>query len=117
MRNSSRDTTGAIGRRTAVALSIIERSYSDPALRLQFVASAVRITSKHLAYLLKSETGAGFRIHLNRIRMRAAQNLLRTSFRSVKEIADMVCYNSTSSFDRQFRRVHGQSPTSWRRNL
>lgn len=103
--------------RVRTAISFLERSYSDPRLRLKTVAQAVRLSPHYLSYLIKKETGQGFRQHLGHIRLREAERLLLTSFRSVKEIAMAVGYDSTSSFDREFRRVHKCSPIEWRKQI
>jgi AraC-like DNA-binding protein len=46
--------------------------------------------------------------------MTAAKEHLSLPLLSVKEIAGAVGYGFTSSFDREFKRVHGCTPTEWR---
>lgn len=101
--------------RVRMALALIEKRYADPNLRLDSVAGQVRVSSHHLSSLIKKETGKGFRYHLIHIRLKAARFYLTTSLMSVKEIATLVGYGSTSSFDREFRRNFECSPTEVRR--
>jgi AraC-like DNA-binding protein len=93
---------------------VLEQSFRDPAIRLHQVARAVGVTPQHLAHLLKAATGRTFLAHVHDLRLRAAEQLLRATLKSVKEIAVTVGYVSTTSFDRQFRRRYGCTPTQWR---
>lgn len=101
--------------RVRTALAFVEKQYADPKLRLDSVAEHVRVSSHHLSSLIKKETGKGFRHHLIHVRLQAARFYLTRSFMSVKEIATLVGYGSTSSFDREFRRNFECSPTEVRR--
>ena len=55
--------------------------------------------------------------HLKDVRMRRAENLLRTSFLSIKQIADEAGHISSSHFSREFKKVFGVSPTTYRRRF
>ncbi len=79
------------------------------------IATALRVSCTHLSRSIKKETGQGFRAHLISARILDARRHLLDPTLSVKEIATSVGYESTSSFDREFRRLHGLSPTEWRR--
>jgi AraC-like DNA-binding protein len=89
--------------------------YCDHGLSLSTIAAQLRISRFHLSHILGRYTGRGFREHLSCFRLEAARELLVGSYLSVKEIAASVGYSSTSSFDRDFRRLHGCSPTEWQR--
>jgi len=109
--------TARISARVRKAIEHLDQAYSDPRLRLHAVAKAVGLSAHHLSRLIKKETGSGFRAHLIRKRISEARRYLLAGMMSVKEIAAAVGYDSTSSFDREFRRVHGCSPTAWRRSV
>jgi AraC-like DNA-binding protein len=107
-------TVNSVSLRVRMALAYLECSYANPDLRLNTVAKHVRVSPHHLSGLIKKETGQGFRRHLIAIRFEMARRHLATSLMSVKEIAISVGYNSTSSFDREFRRCFNCSPTDVR---
>jgi AraC-like DNA-binding protein len=98
-----------------VAMRFVENSYQDPRLRLVDVARHVRRSQDHISRLIKKRIGVGFREYLIQIRLRAARQQLLTTLLSVKEIAATVGYECTSSFDREFKRFHGHTPTEWRK--
>ena len=96
------------------ALHIIHSSFRDPSLRITAIARAVDLTPTHLSRLIKKETGIGFRALCIRLRLTEAKRHLLDPTFSVKQVASLVGFNSTSNFDRDFRRLHGCSPTEWR---
>jgi len=100
-----------------MALAFVERSYEQPYLRLDAVAEHVRVSPHHLSCLIKKETGLGFRQHRARLRLDRARCHLKDSLLSIKEIAAAVGYSNTSTFDRDFRRTFGCSPTELRRRM
>jgi AraC-like DNA-binding protein len=103
--------------KVAAALSILSKEYTDPHLQLLSISTRLRITPGHLCHLIKQRTGRGFRQHLRDLRLSHAQEHLAGGFLSIKEVAGAVGFNSTSAFDREFARVHGCSPTQWRRQI
>ena len=100
--------------RIRIALSIVERQFHDPAFRLQNLAARVGLSRCYLSHSIKSATGSGFRDHLRRVRIDSAVALLMDPKLRVKEVATAVGFNSTGTFDREFNRVTGVSPTAWR---
>jgi len=111
------EVVNALSLRVRMALAFLQQSYADPKLRLDTVAKHVRVSPHHLSWLIKKETGKGFRQHLIRLRLERAHHYLATSLMSIKEIAASVGYNTTSSFDREFRRSFDCSPTDMRRRI
>lgn len=101
--------------RTRAALECVELRFSEPSFSLSQLSGRLRVSPFHLSRLIKRETGHGFREHLSQARMVLARRELRNKILSVKEIAAHAGYNSTTSFDREFKRIHGCSPTEWRR--
>ena len=96
------------------ALQQIAERYTDPSLRLGDVARDVHLSPFYLDRLLARNTGAAFVHHLRTCRLRRAVALLESTH-SIKQIAGAVGYRRASSFNRDFRRVHGLTPTQWRR--
>jgi AraC-like DNA-binding protein len=100
--------------RVARVVSHLEDTFADPTIRLASAAQHVDVTPPHLDHLLKEHTGLTFLQQLRRIRMRHAERLLLTTVSSIKETAYACGYTSPGSFGRDFRRVHGCSPSEWR---
>ena len=53
--------------------------------------------------------------HLQRIRIRRAQELLTGTRKSIQEIADEVGFGSTQQFQQLFRRIVGVRPMDYRK--
>lgn len=96
------------------ALTFLQQRFAEPAIRLSVVARHTALSPTHLARLLKSSTGLTFLQHLRRLRVRHAEELLATTMLSIKEVAAACGYPRSGSFTRDFRRVHGCTPSAWR---
>ena len=60
--------------------------------------------------------GKPFRLLLQEYRLKAAEELLRSSRLSVEEIIRAVGYENSSYFYRAFREVYGETPHKYRKN-
>ena len=94
---------------------ILNLRFHEPGLTLTSVAREVGVTPEHLCRLSRRVTGTGFTAHMRRTRVAAAQQLLRATMCSVKEIAFRVGFTSVSRFDRDFKLLCGVPPTVYRR--
>ena len=101
----------------ARVLTYLEQRFSDPTMRLSSAARHASLSPAYLARLLKASTGRTFLQHVRQLRLQHAERLLLTPTLSIKEVASHCGYYATGSFDRNFRRVHGCSPSAWRRVL
>jgi AraC family transcriptional regulator of arabinose operon len=100
-------------RRIQVVISRIE---SDPgSCEFSELAALVHLSNSRLRHLFKQETGTTLAQHLRTARLRKAEVLLRTTFLTVKEIVSQLGLTSSSHFVREFRKLHGMSPTAYRR--
>ena len=100
--------------RVARVVRYLEDTFADPTIRLGSAAQHADVTPPHMDRLLKEHTGLTFLQQLRRIRTRHAERLLLTTVSSIKEMAYACGYTSPGSFSRDFRRVHGCSPSEWR---
>ena len=103
-------------RRVGRAITFIRRGYRSRAVSLSRTARAVDLSPWYLTRLLRRHTGLTFRDHLRLARVGAACRMLTTTRWSIKAIAFTVGYATTSELDRDFARVHRQSPTAYRRS-
>lgn len=97
------------------ALALLAARCHEPELRLVAIATELRMSRCHLSRLISAETGQTYRRHLTEYRIRLAITQLDNERMSIKEVAAAVGYSSTASFDHEFRRMCGCSPSAWRR--
>ncbi len=78
------------------------------------LAALARLSPSHFAALFRRATGTGILQYQTRLRMSRARELLDTTDRAVAEIARALGYADPFYFSRQFRSVHGISPSAYR---
>jgi transcriptional regulator GlxA family with amidase domain len=83
-------------------------------LRMVDLARSVNLSVWHFTHLFKTETLLSPKRYMRSLRMKEAGKLLEESFLSVKEIAAKVGLGDRSHFSRDFKKISGQSPTSYR---
>jgi AraC-like DNA-binding protein/ligand-binding sensor protein len=86
-------------------------------LSLSVVAKAVNTSTFYFCKMFKRATGIRFTQYLSRVRIEKAKNLLLNPNLRVSEIAYEVGFQSLTHFNRVFRKVTGQSPTTYRKQL
>lgn len=89
---------------------------SEPSVKFSELAEMVRLSESRLRHLFKKETGITYKQVIRDFRMRKAEELLRTTFFNVKEIATEVGL-SDSQFARDFQNMYGMSPSLFRLRL
>ena len=92
----------------------LQENYSDSSLSLDMAAEQAGISSSYLSRLFRQSLNVSFVDYLNGLRVAAAQELLVSSDRKVKDIAYMTGFNSTQSFFRIFKKFTGMSPGDYR---
>ncbi|WP_138753184.1 AraC family transcriptional regulator [Paenibacillus sinopodophylli] len=85
-------------------------------LSIEGIARTLGYHRAHLTRLFKEATGLPPMQYLLKVRMKKAEELLRTEL-TVAQIATSVGYNDPLFFTKQFRKWSGQSPTSFRKSL
>jgi len=79
------------------------------------LAELVNLSPSRFRHLFKLETGTTPAQYLKDCRLRKAEKMLRTTFLSVKEILEQVGLTSNAHFVHDFRKLHGLTPTAYRR--
>lgn len=95
------------------AKRIIEENYGSP-LTLESLAAETFLNKFHLAHLFKETVGQSPIQFLIYCRMEAAKRYLRTTGLQVKEIAEIVGYQSEPSFYNAFMKTTGTTPRKFR---
>lgn len=95
----------------------LDRRLTDPALDLERVAQALGLSRRYVQMLFE-DMGTSFSDELRRRRVDRAIALIadpRTAGRSLADIAFACGFSDLSTFNRSFRKLTGQTPSSWRR--
>lgn len=82
-------------------------------LSVEYVAEKLFISVRQLERIVKERYGATFREIITARRMRAAEQLLRHTDKSVAEIAEQIGYASKESFLSAFRTQKGITPAAY----
>lgn len=112
MAETSQEATGDASLKARV-LAVIEESYADT-LSLQTVAGRLGYSPAYLTNLLSRETGKTIQQWISEVRMRHARRLLIETEAPVNQIATLVGYADPNYFVRQFRKLYGVPPMTWR---
>ncbi len=86
-------------------------------LQAKEVAAAMGISGSHLARIFSGHMRMSFNDYLNQLRIQTAEDLLRSTDRSVTEIMIETGFESQSTFNRAFRKMHGISPREYRSQM
>jgi AraC family transcriptional regulator of arabinose operon len=78
------------------------------------LAALAQLSPSHFAALFRRATGTGVLQYQTRLRMSRARELLDTTDQPIAEIARALGYADPFYFSRQFRSVHGVSPSDYR---
>jgi AraC family transcriptional regulator of arabinose operon len=82
---------------------------------VEALARRVNLSPSRLRHLFKNELGVSITGFVKLQRLRQAQQLLGTTFLSVKEIVALVGAGDESHFVRAFKDAVGQTPSEYRR--
>lgn len=91
--------------------------FRDSETDLNLVARSIGISPAYLSRLMKQELGMSFKDFLTSLRINEAIVLMRSTSRSISEIADMVGYKSQHYFSTAFKNIMGISPSEHRKNI
>ena len=83
-------------------------------IRLDAVAWEVRLSPAHFSRIFKKVVGLPYQDYLNGCRIMKAKKLLRTSTRSVTEIAVSLGFADPTGFGRIFKKLTGHTPSAFR---
>ncbi|GAA1491224.1 AraC family transcriptional regulator [Brachybacterium sacelli] len=78
------------------------------------LAASVGLSASHFAAVFRRRLGVPVHQYQVQLRMARAREVLDTTSRSIGEIASDVGYEDPFYFARQFRRLHGMSPSQYR---
>lgn len=91
----------------------VQEGYSSP-LYPEEVAGRLGVSYSYLRKLLQTELGLSFLDYVNQVRTGHAKNLLARTDKTIEQIAKSVGYSNRQSFVRAFKKLHNQTPGSFR---
>lgn len=97
------------------AIEYIHNNYMSD-ITLDIISGVTNLSPSYFSRLFKKYSGANFNVYLGRRRSDAAENLIRTTQRSITDIAYDCGFNSIRTFNRVFKSLKGYSPTQVRTN-
>jgi len=97
-----------------IALAYIEQRYYDVTLSVKDVATYVRVTPNHLAYLFRRTFGTTVRQAIVRTRLKRARRLLETGRYSVKETARLTGWKTQFYLSNCYKTYFGHTPSESR---
>lgn len=100
----------------APAISYIAENYMEE-ISIEKLARLCHVSTSHFRRLFKQMLGWSPLDYVQLVRIDRSCVLLYNCDYSVTEIGLQVGYPSPSSFNRQFRRIHGISPSQWRQKM
>ncbi len=96
------------------ALAYIQENYAMP-MKVAEIAAVCHMSESHFRRLFEENIGMTPVEYLNRFRVWRACDLIRRSGSSMEEVAMRVGFTTTSTFNRNFKRVTGNSPYQWKK--
>src|SRR3954464_10246978 len=107
-------TTGApIDPRITWIVSHMQRHLQE-SMSVGELATRINLSESRFRAIFTAQTGVGPAQYLQRLRLRRARLLIERTFLTVKEVMALVGYNDPSHFSRDFRRLHGITPSALR---
>jgi len=83
-------------------------------IRLEAVAGEAGMSASHFSRIFRKVMGLSYQEYLNSRRITKAKSLLRTSPQSVTEIAFSLSFADPTGFGRIFKKLTGQTPSTYR---
>lgn len=94
-------------------LEYVDLHYRDSDMSLKRLSEVFSYTDKYISSLFKANLGIGFKIYLNSLRIRYAQDLARNRSLSVAEIAEEAGFSDSLYFSKAFKKHTGKTPSQF----
>lgn len=100
-------------RRIEAAVSIIHNEVGAD-LPIRELAGRVNLSPSRFTHLFKAELSISPQRYVRQYRMKRAEEMLASSFLTVKEIAGTLGFSDVSHFSRDFKKEYGMTPSEFR---
>ena len=99
--------------RIEVAVRIMQL-HASRNVSINQLARRLNLSPWYFTHLFKARTSVSPKHYMRELKIREAQDLLRGTFLSVKEIAAKIGFGDRSHFSREFKKLCGLSPSDFR---
>ncbi len=96
------------------AQAYVQKHYHDSSLTLERIADELHVTTVYLSRMMKQELGISYIGLLTQLRINKAIDLLKTTDKPMRVIAEEVGYESQHYFSTSFKKVVGVSPKQFK---
>ena len=96
------------------ALEYIRENYAS-SMKIADIASVCHMSESHFRRLFEESISMTPVEYLNQVRVKKACDLIKKTGYSMEEIAVKVGFTTTSTFNRNFKRITGTSPYQWKK--
>ncbi len=115
-RNKNQCSSEGRGNEYVIAAIEYIQSHFYRQVCLREVAAHVSVSPEHLSRIFKKETCFGFSEYLTLVRMKKAEELLKSGTeKSIAEIAYSCGFNDSNYFSEKFKQNYGCSPLKYRK--
>ena len=94
------------------------KNYTDPLLSLEKLSKGIKIPEKQLSQIINQASRLNFNDFINKYRIENAKAMITAAdSRKILEIAYECGFNSKTTFNTAFKKLTGQTPTEFKKNL
>ncbi|MBQ4269172.1 MAG: helix-turn-helix domain-containing protein [Clostridia bacterium] len=93
----------------------IQLKYLTPEFNVEYLCNSMHISHSHLCRIFKQSENVSPIGYINNLKMARARELLTTTTASVRNVASTSGFREYEYFLRLFKRMHGVSPTTYRK--
>ena len=94
----------------------INKNYNSE-ITLESVSELFYISPCHISRTFKKVCGLSFTDYINNVRIKEARKLLHQTDMSISKVAEYTGFNSTTHFNRVFKKVMKLSPLAYKKTL
>jgi AraC-like DNA-binding protein len=116
---STRDTRTAGGKSDVLVQKLIRylEKHCTEELATERIAERFRLNYRYISTMFRNRVGTSLFKYHERLRIYHAAELLKNTSLNVSEVSDRVGYQSPFYFSRVFKKLMGESPSDYIRNL
>src|SRR5580692_2310937 len=96
----------------AIRMMMTQAANDPPSI--EGLSRTLNLSSSRLRQLFKNDTGQSPKQYIRRLRMQRAEDLLRNTFLTIKEVTFLCGMKDVSHFVHDFKKKHGLTPSQFR---
>lgn len=92
----------------------VMENYMDSNMNISMIADAIGMTPRYMSKIFWEQTGESLLSYINNVRIEQAKILLKTTSRTVDEIAEETGFGNSRTFRRNFQKALGITASNYR---